>query len=190
MCVMDHLIYDRTRADVDVINELYAKGWEDMIPEERAFWLRGSETALYCLDGRVECLDGPLNCRDMIIRGSYNTTDLNRVGAAAEYLTERFHTYGYLVDAVPRTGWQIGDIPTWSQMERYRKNIVSLRGAIAVLATTPPTPESMRFLDWAGANNMEKILADLDVLLTSMAKVFPRAGTPWAMAGVEIYIAN
>lgn len=96
------LIIDRTKADVDRVFALRAKGWEGMTADEKAYWLRGSPIELYTIDGPLEALDGPVSCRDGIIKGAYNAVDLNRVEAAAAYLSELLGQYGYLVPYTPR----------------------------------------------------------------------------------------
>lgn len=102
-------------------------------------------------------------------RGSgtfYNATDLNRVGEAVRYLAERFTGYGYAVTVNPKTDWTEDNVPTQSQMETYRRNIVELRRQLTVMQSTPKTPETMLFLDYVKANDIEQILFDLDELLT------------------------
>ena len=96
----------------------------------------------------------------------YNVSDLNRVGEAVRYLAERFTGYGYAVTVNPKTDWTEDNVPTRKQLETYRRNIVELRRQLTVMQSTPETPETMRFLDYVKANDIEQILFDLDELLT------------------------
>ncbi len=96
----------------------------------------------------------------------YNVSDLNRVGEAVRYLAERFTNYGYAVSVAPKTNWAENDVPIRRQLETYRRNIVELRRQLTVMQSTPKTPETMLFLDYLKANNIEQILFDLDELLT------------------------
>ena len=41
----------------------------------------------------------------------------------------------------------------------------------------------MKLLTWATANDIEKILVDIEALLTSMSSVFLRTAMPWAICG-------
>lgn len=109
-------------------------------------------------------------------KGYYNATDLNRVGEAVAHIAERFTGYGYTVEVSPKTDWSESDTPTASQMETYRLNIARLRAVIAVLASTPETPERMRALDYVKANNIEQILADMDFILQNMPAAFRHSG--------------
>lgn len=96
----------------------------------------------------------------------YNVSDLNRVGEAVLYLAERFTGYGYAVTVNPKTDWTEDNVPTRKQLETYRQNIVELRRQLTVMQSTPETPETILFLDYLKANNIEQILFDLDQLLT------------------------
>lgn len=106
----------------------------------------------------------------------YNASDLNRVGAAVQYVAERFTAQGYTVAVSPKTDWLASDIPTASELETYRQNIASLRGLIAVMKSTPETPETMRFLDYLKANDIERILLAVEDTLRRLEKTFWYSG--------------
>jgi len=110
----------------------------------------------------------------------YNASDLNRVGDAVRYLAKRFTDYGYVVEISPKTDWSESDTPTASQMETYRLNIANLRAVIAIMASTPKTPETMRFLDYLKANDIERILQDLNTLITNMEQAWFFSGDLYA----------
>lgn len=113
-------------------------------------------------------------------KGFYNATDLNRVFDAVAYIAERFTDCGYAVAVSPKTDWSESDTPTASQMETYRLNIANLRAVIAVMASTPKTPETMRFLDYLKANDIERILQDLNTLITNMEQAWFFSGDLYA----------
>lgn len=113
-------------------------------------------------------------------KGYYNVTDLNRVGAAVKYIAKQFTGYGYAVEISPKTDWSESDTPTASQMETYRLNIANLRAVIAIMASTPKTPETMRFLDYLKANDIERILQDLNTLITNMEQAWFFSGDLYA----------
>lgn len=116
-------------------------------------------------------------------RGSgtfYNASDLNRVGDAVRYLAKRFTDYGYAVAVSPKADWSESDTPTAGQMETYRLNIANLRAVIAVMASTPETPETIRALNYVKANNIERILQDLDTLITNMEQAWFFSGDLYA----------
>ena len=113
-------------------------------------------------------------------KGFYNASDLNRVGAAVQYVAERFAAQGYAVEVSPKTDWLASDIPTASELETYRQNIAALRALLAVMPTTPETPDSMAGLTYTEANDIEQILLDLDALLTNAAAAWYQSGELYA----------
>lgn len=110
----------------------------------------------------------------------YNASDLNRVGAAVQYVAERFAAQGYMVTVSPKTDWLASDIPTASELETYRQNIAALRALLAVMPTTPEAPDSMAGLTYTEANDIERILLDLDTLLTNAALAWYQSGEIYA----------
>lgn len=114
------------------------------------------------------------------LKGAYNASDLNRVGAAVVYVAGRLNGYGYYVSVSPKQDWTANDIPTAGQMATYIQDVATLRGAIAVMASTPPTPDSASGLTWREANDIERILLDVDELLTRMAAAWFYSGDLYA----------
>lgn len=110
----------------------------------------------------------------------YNVSDLNRVGEAVRYLAERFTGYGYAVTVNPKTDWTEDNVPTRKQLETYRRNIAELRRQLTVMVATPETPETMRALNYVKANNIERILQDLDTLITNMEQAWFFSGDLYA----------
>ena len=106
------------------------------------------------------------------------------------YVAGRLNGYGYAVTVNPKQDWQAADIttqesmtadtPTQESMTAYLADVAGLRGAIAVMASTPPTPESASGLTWQEANDIEKILLDVDELLTRMAAAWFYSGELYA----------
>lgn len=137
MSVIDTLVTDRTEADVSRYSELRDKGWAEMTTAERAEWVAG-------------------------MKGAYNASDLNRIASAMAYLSQRFASAGYSVPVSSPTDWANGDIPTKGDMDTYLDDLRRIRAALAVMDTTPTAPGSMDYLTWAKANDIEKILVDVD----------------------------
>lgn len=116
-------------------------------------------------------------------KGFYNASDLNRVGAAVEYIAGRFAALGYDCPVTVKKDWLTSDAPTASQLETYRQNIVTLRGQIAVMQSTPEAPASMAGLNYVKANNIEQILLDLDALIDKLIKSWCFSGELYAGEG-------
>lgn len=147
-----NLITDRTQADADRVSYLAQK-----VAKKTA---TDTEIAEYLTD----------------LKGAYNASDLNRVGAAVEYVAGRLNEYGYLVSVEPKKDWVMGDIPTPSQMTAYLNDVSKLRAMLTVAQTTPEVPEDMEKLTWQEANDIEQILVDLDAMLTRMAAAWFYSG--------------
>ena len=137
MSVIDTLVTDRTEADASRYSELRDKGWAAMTTAERAEWVAG-------------------------MKGAYNASDLNRVASAMSYLSQRFASAGYSVPVSSPTDWANGDIPTNGDLDTYLDDLRRIRAALAVMDTTPAAPGSMDYLTRAKANDIEKILVDVD----------------------------
>lgn len=150
------LITNRTQADVDRVATLTARV------------SAGTATAAELAEWQSD------------LKGAYNASDLNRVGSAVAYVAGRLNGYGYAVTVNPKLDWTVSDIPTAGQMAAYLADVAALRGAIAVMASTPPTPDSASGLTWREANNIEKILTDVDELLTRMAAAWFYSGDLYA----------
>ena len=139
-----NLITDRTGMDVIRWRELAQKGWHDMTDSERAEWSAG-------------------------MKGAYNATDMNRVGAAVKYIAERFASFGYSVSVDPKTDWAMSVIPSEKQLQEYLGNVRILRQLVCVFPTTPNVPADMEQLDFNEANHIEQILLDLNTILNHIA---------------------
>ena len=145
------LITDRAQADVDYVSQLNILGWENMNAQQRSDYLTG-------------------------LKGAYNATDMNRVGNAVSYVAQRLTNCGYMVNVNPRLDWQIGDIPTVSDLTAYLDDVRAIRAALAVSPATPPVPEDMDKLTYTEANNIEQILLDVNLLIDRIAAAWFYSG--------------
>lgn len=150
------LITDRVQADVDRVAQLAGRV------------SAGTATAAELAEWQSD------------LKGAYNASDLNRVGAAVAYVAGRLNGYGYTVTVNPKQDWTGSDIPTAGQMAAYLRDVATLRGSIAVMASTPPTPDSASGLTWREANDIERILLDVDELLTRIAAAWFYSGELYA----------
>lgn len=151
-----NLITNRTQADVDRVAQLAGR------------MSAGTATAAEQTEWASD------------LNGAYNASDLNRVGAAVAYVAGRLNGYGCAVTVTPKQDWTGSDIPTAGQMAAYLQDVATLRGAISVMASTPPTPDSASGLTWQEANDIEQILLDVDELLTRMAAAWFYSGDLYA----------
>lgn len=155
MSIIDSLVTDRTQDDYHMWKGLLAKWQDGTITEaEKARWL-------------------------LPMKGAYNAADLNRVGAALNYVRDRLRSAGYAVSWTAKTDWTQQAEPTRSQMEKYLGCVADIRAKLAVTPDTPQPPGDMSGLTYQQANDIEKILVTVDDLITKMAQA-------WFLSG-EIY---
>ena len=153
---MPDLITDRTTADVARVRTLTAKlAQGTATAAERAEWLTD-------------------------LKGAYNASDLNRVGAAVTRITERLASAGIYIATVGKSDWTEEDYNNVEALDYYLRDISLVRGAIAVTSDTPPVPDDLQGLYWWEANNIEKILEDVDYLITNMMQAWYYSGDLYA----------
>lgn len=108
------------------------------------------------------------------LKGAYNASDLNRVGEAVQYLADLLASFGYSVPVQPKTDWTIEDIPRAADMDTYLGDVRRIKEKFY---GTTPLPATMNDLTAEGANNIERLLAELDVYIGRMTAGFRRCGT-------------
>lgn len=178
MNVIDTLITDRTSVDVVYALQLDAAGWANMTSDQQAQWAAG-------------------------MKGTYNATDLNRVTEAVNYIASEFQNLGYSIaiqpiniehfDGTISTVWQGGenpDYPTAGQMQTYLENVQALMNVVYLAQTTPSLPESMAFLTYVEANNIEQILQSIYEAIRSIRASFLYSAQPLLYSGFAIYTAS
>lgn len=109
-------------------------------------------------------------------KGTYNASDLNRVGAAMNYVADCLRAAGYDPHISPKTDWMETDWPTVSTMTRYVTDLAELRGQFAQAQKTPKVPADMENLTWQEANDIERILQVIDALMTNITAAWFYSG--------------
>lgn len=160
MSIINTLIIDRTEADYNRAVELSAKGLSGMTAAEAAEYLAG-------------------------LKGAYNAADLNRVQGAMEYIADRMTRAGYSVTLRGGPVWTMSDIPDPEQLTVYLGDLSALRAVLNVHPTTPSVPADMEDFTWQEANDIEKILLDIEEVLTQMAKCVLRCGHAGVYSGAR-----
>lgn len=113
-------------------------------------------------------------------KGTYNASDLNRVAAAMNYVAGRLESAGYDPHISPKTDWKDDDWVDPSAQAVYLGYLAELRSQFAMMQTTPPVPNDMEKLTYQEANDIEKILEDIDRLLTNASQAWFYSGDIYA----------
>lgn len=109
-------------------------------------------------------------------KGTYNASDLNRVGAAMNYVADRLKAQGYDPHISPKTDWKDDDWVDPAAQAVYLGDLAELRKQFTMLASTPQVPprilataiNSNDGLTYTWANNIEQILMDINGALQRM----------------------
>ncbi len=100
----------------------------------------------------------------------YDYRDLNRVENALAILRDMLQNYGADVIINLHGEWKNGDNFTEQNAQQYLDNVSIIRSALPMLSTTPPVPPDMDKMTAVEANNIEKILTDVETLLIGWEK--------------------
>lgn len=158
MSALDNLITDRTDLEVYEANQLDGIKYADMTVEQKAAYSSG--------------------------RGAYRHTDANRVGQACAEIYAIAQAYSYDIPGyVPlRTDYTAETRPTPAEMTQYLATVNAIKTAFSGSQTLPQT---MRFITYEDANNIEKLLAEVNDIMERMLSVFVRSGMYFS--GAVIY---
>jgi hypothetical protein len=109
------------------------------------------------------------------LRYSWDYRALNRTEQAMEYVDSIFKELGYYKNMRFKTDW-LNDEITREEANRYIENLKTLREFILMPSETPATPTSMNGMTIERANNIEKIIFDINFVLEALQKNLIRSG--------------
>lgn len=109
-------------------------------------------------------------------KGYHNYTDLNRIEEWCEYIANLLTSYGYAVRITVKKDWTMLDDRTELHTTRILNNVKAIRDAFTTMSTTPATPTSINPIDYIKANDIEKILADINQLIINMESAWKYSG--------------
>lgn len=119
-------------------------------------------------------------------RGNYNISDLLRIEKWTIFLSELLKSYGYYVETNTRTDYNLDYIPTQEELDRIKNNIINIKKAYYSLQTTPTITTGKKTINYKDANDMEKILFDIDYLVEKMEESFKYSNTFYS--GTDLYL--
>ena len=86
-------------------------------------------------------------------------------------------TAGAEIGALEDREWQYTDTMLESDVLLYLANIAALRDVITLPPDIPPIPTIDRWIDWMAANDIERIVYELDRMIYAIVPLFRRCGT-------------
>lgn len=108
-------------------------------------------------------------------RGTCTKTMLNRIETAQKTLAEDLNNLQYKISISNKTDWIYTDIFDNANYERLLNNLEKLKDAFFTYPTTPQTPSYM--YGFKEANDIEKILFDIEQLIKEMKENYIKCGT-------------
>lgn len=106
-------------------------------------------------------------------KGQYTYADLNRVESCCRYLADVLNSYSYSVSIITKTNWLESDYHYSEDLERIRQNVNTLKQAYYSFTAIP---ENLEYMTWQKANDIERILYEIDKILKYMENNFVYAG--------------
>lgn len=143
-------------------------------------------------------------------KGTYQAVDLNRLVVLTNYMYNQLTRFGISLKnnrsekdikwnilpcsvgvslntvgnyVLPNSPYNDKDLSDADRMNIIATNIQSIRRSIKLAEDSPDAPDSLRFMSYISANNLEQIIVLVEQTLYSLSKVFPRAGTAWNFSG-------
>ena len=122
---------------------------------------------------------------DTLVRDFYPAKSINGTIGLYDLVNSAFYTNagsgvftaGAKISVLEDREWRESDIVRLSQWRQYLANVQALRDAYYTLDETGQLPDAEDRLDYIGANTIEKILADIDLLIGWMKSSYRRCGT-------------
>lgn len=106
-------------------------------------------------------------------KGQYTYTDLNRVESWCKYIADVLNNYNYYVSINTRTDWKESDYHYSKDLERIRTNINRLKEAYFSFTQIP---ENLEYMTINKANDIERILFEIDKIIGCMENNFIYCG--------------
>ncbi len=121
---------------------------------------------------------------------------MNRVEKATRYIADELIKCGYFISITTKSNWKEDKESNYTssenrklnwntkeQMNRYLNNIKVCISQFAVSKEVENLPTSMDYLDYIGANNIEKNLVNIEFLKENMKSTYRYANTVYAGEG-------
>ena len=159
MSALDELITNRSNAELQAAQSIRHIKYADMTAEQKQVYNSGL--------------------------GAYRYTDVNRVGAACAEIYAIVTGYGYTVPnyTALRQNWTDSERFMPSDAQQYLATINAIKQAFNA---SQSIPASMQHISYEDANNIEKLLQEVDALFKRISSVFIRSGVYYG--GATMYI--
>lgn len=123
-------------------------------------------------------------------KGNYNVSDFDRIQEWQLYIKEILNENGYYVKPLwTHEHWDKYYLPRMSDINNIKNNLQILKDAFYDIPNTPAVPSTQEnFIDYTRANDIEKILLDIDLLIPKIEMAYRYAD--FLYAGEDIGMPN
>ena len=112
---------------------------------------------------------------EILKKGTFNYTDLNRIESKQEELKYLLNSLGYWNVNIENKQWTETEVFKIVDFERIINNTNVLHSSFYVYSNTPKIPSASYY--WENINNLEKILHDLNMMIEYIQLHFKECGT-------------
>lgn len=100
--------------------------------------------------------------------GARSHWTLQRIADNMRYVVEQFTMLGIsTTPLVSKAEWLVTDIPTHSEIQKFKTDLDNLRAAGFIKPTTPVTP-SLPWTHWQKLNDIEQMLLDMVAVVSGI----------------------
>lgn len=122
-----------------------------------------------------QCVKGNVPFPNDNLRFSWDYRALNRTEQAMEYVDSIFKELGYYKNMKFKTDW-LNDEITRTEAQRYIENLTVLRNFILMPSTSPDVPTTINGMTIGRANDIEKLIFDINFVIEALRKNLTRSG--------------
>lgn len=111
---------------------------------------------------------------EVLEKGTITNNTLNRIEEKQKVLKGLLNDMGYLNNSIVNKEWDYSQIFNADDLQRIFDNAEILKNSFFVYASTPPAPKvSYHFESF---NDLEKILQDIDLMISDVKSRYKRCG--------------
>lgn len=111
---------------------------------------------------------------EVLEKGTITYNTLNRIEEKQETLKGLLNSMGYWDNPITNKQWDYSQIFDIDELQRIFNNAEILRDSFFVYASTPPAPKAS--YNYKSFNDLEKILQDIDLMISDVKSRYKRCG--------------
>lgn len=110
-------------------------------------------------------------------KGRLNASDVNRIAAACNAVSDMMQSYGYAVPERVRDDWATTDVPRAADMAELMAVVRQVCSLVVFMRDMPTLPENLHRLGFETANDIERCLAAMGDMAEKIPSTWVYCGT-------------